>query len=240
MDFIPAGYITICDAVDRILRATHGADWGAQEIGLESEKVSIPGTRDAVGQSIEGQPYDRMAIATARKQKKKAEGQLLSALSFGELVAEIEDGPPVPKEYWQTYGARTTVITSILELGDGAKPEDVRWQHRRVLFEIEQFDVWLTGAPAAAIKQRSRRHDLGQDALLKNKIKSVLAAAGRRWPDPSRQPGRNQMARLLLEEDAVRKTGYKDHTIRKVLDGSYSASQRLGIPGYPGIDIRPK
>ncbi len=48
------------------------------------------------------------------------------------------------------------------------------------------------------------------------------------------------MARLLLEEDAVRKTGYKDHTIRKVLDGSYSASQRLDIPGYPGIDIRPK
>ena len=68
MDFIPSGYINIRNALDRILRATHGDDWGQQEIGLEKDKVRVAGAFDENEQPIEGQPYDRKAIARARQQ----------------------------------------------------------------------------------------------------------------------------------------------------------------------------
>jgi hypothetical protein len=48
------------------------------------------------------------------------------------------------------------------------------------------------------------------------------------------------MARLLAADDAVRHTGYKEPTIRKILNGSYAASRRLNIPEYPETNIRKK
>ena len=44
MDFILDCYFTIRDANDHILRATHCEDWSRQEIEIESEEVTVPGT----------------------------------------------------------------------------------------------------------------------------------------------------------------------------------------------------
>jgi hypothetical protein len=44
MDFITTGFLTIRDAVKRLLSATHGDDWGSREIVLENDATDIPGT----------------------------------------------------------------------------------------------------------------------------------------------------------------------------------------------------
>lgn len=238
VDFIPAGYITVREAVHRILRKTHGEDWGKKEIELEGDEIVIPGAFDEAGQPAMGRPLDREAVKTGRLQVRDAESHLRSALSSAELIGVVEDGPPVPREYWDSPGATTTMHVGILVLGAGAQPEDRQWQDRRVLVETQEFESWLTGNSIVQAHRGQRRHDVEDDARLRNKIDTVLAAANR--VNRRKRLGRNQLAELLAEDDAVKGTGYKEQTIRKILNGSYSASRRLDIPGYPGIDPRVK
>lgn len=238
MDFIPADYITVREAVHRILRKTHGEDWGQKEIELEDDEIVVPGAFDEAGQPAKGQPLDREAVATARKQMRDAESRLLSALSSGELIGVVEDGPPVPREYWDSSGAATTMHAGILDLGVGAQPEDRQWQHRRVLVKTQEFESWLIGNSATQIHRRQRIRGVEDDLKLRNRIETVLAVAKRL--DPGKTLGRNQLADLLANDGEVKKVGYSDQTIRKILNGSYSASRRLDIPGHPGIDPRVK
>ena len=240
MDFIPAGYITLRTAVDRILRATHGDEWGRQEITLEKNEITVPGAIDENDQLIKRRPYDREAVALVRQQVRNAEEIARTVLVAGELVAEMQDGPPIPQDYWKSAGAGITLNTGNLQLGDGVCLEDRQWQHHRVLLKIKEFDTWLTGEQVDTKKPQQRRHDAEHDTVLRNKIKTVLAVAKRRWPRPDQIPGRNQMARLLAANVTLKKNGYKESTLRKILGGSYSASRRLKLPGYPDIDIRKK
>jgi hypothetical protein len=242
MDFIPAGYITIREAVDRILRKSHGDNWGKQEIELEADEITYPSAGaddDSLPINI-GRPHDRKKVAAGKQQTRDAEGVLLTALVEEKLVAEIDDGPPVPRQYWQLSGAKTTLSTGHLQLGPAAKPEDLKWQHYRVLLKTENFDAWLNGIIGSTTETRGRKRNVANDALVQNKIESVLAAAGRKWKKGMPLPGRNQAARILIEERSIRDTGYSEETIRKILDGTYSASKRLKIPGFPGIDPRSK
>ena len=239
MDFIPAGYITIPTAVDRILRARHGEDWGSRELALEDGSVDDIKICDIGGNIVTAQHYDRQAIALARQQTRAAGEELRLALSAGTLAAVVDEGPEVPREYWQTGGADVTTHTGILELGAAAQPEDLKWQHCRVLLKEDSLVAWLVPeAPEVRDPQPIRRHTKEADVRLANRIKIVLSVAKRRWQDQTNRPGRNEMARLLGEDKAVRATGYKSQTIRKILDGTYSASRRLDIPGIAGIDPR--
>ena len=52
MDFIPEGYITIRDAMHRILHVTYAEDWGQQEVQLESEEATVPGTNIGNGVTL--------------------------------------------------------------------------------------------------------------------------------------------------------------------------------------------
>lgn len=242
MDFIPTGYITIRDAIDRILRTTHGEDWGQQEIELEDEDIAVPGTDVGNGKPLYTRPYNRTVVAEAKQQVTKAEEKLLYEFQNGNLIPEIEEGPPVPLHYWETSGSNTTIKTGLLQLGEGAKPEDLKWQNRRLLLKVEKLEKWLTGTSVSDEdkKRKPRKHNADQDFKLRNKIETVLAAAKRLYPDPKKMPEKNQLARLLEVDDLVRPTEYKYETIRKILDGSYSASKRLDIPGYSGIDTQRK
>ena len=158
MDFIPAGYITIPTAVDRILRARHGEDWGSRELALENESLDGIKVRDIDGNILTGQPYDREAVALARQQTRAAEEELLLALSAGKLDAEVDNGPMVPRKYWQTSGAGVTIHTGSPELGAAAQPEDLKWQHCRVLLRADSFGAWLfPEAPEAREPQPTRR-----------------------------------------------------------------------------------
>ncbi len=238
MDFIPAGYITIRDAIDCILRATHGEDWGQQEIELESEEVAVPGTNIGNGEPLSAYPYNRSEIAEASQQMRLAEEKLLTELQSKNLKAEVEEGLQIPRTYWGTPGASTTMQTGLLQLGVGAQPEDLKLHHKRVLLKQEALDDWLTNIDGNKSDVRARRRGADEDAVIRSKIELIHAAAKRLWPEGKDAPGRNQAARLLAEEKTVNETGYSEQTIRKIVDGSYSASVRLKIPGLPGIDTR--
>jgi len=177
-------------------------------------------------------------VAAVRQQERDTEAFLTAALVEGTLVAEVEGGPPVPRVFWQSSGASTTITTRVLQLDGGAQPEDLQWQHHRVVLKIDKFDKWLNDGSAADTKEpRHRREDVEKDAMLRNKIESVLSAAKRKWPSLEKMPRANQMARLLALDDAVKEIGYKEPAIRKILSGRYTVSKRLKILGYPDINI---
>ena len=90
----------------------------------------------------------------------------------------------------------------------------------------------LAEAERRQIDRRPRTRDVEADALLKNRIKTVIAKAKNRWPDPEKRPGLNQMARLLVEgqpKSKVEKFG--EDAIRKILAGTYKPARNIGIPG---------
>lgn len=226
MDFIPEGTITIRTAVDLILRKRQGDDWGSRQIYLEDEPDP-----ELAG----GYHYDRKAIALVHSQVSEAQDELHDALVTGTLSANIEDGPPVPIEYWSTNRAQTALSTNLLVLGDSTAPEDLKWHNRRILLDEVRFREWLSNGQDKP--KRTRTVEPEADAVLRNKIEIVLATAIRLWR-PQNRPGRNEMAKQLANEPQVKNTGYTAQTIRKILNGSYSASRRLGIPGLAGFDTR--
>ncbi len=90
--------------------------------------------------------------------------------------------------------------------------------------------------PAEAERRQLDRHprkrNVEADALLENNIKTVLAKAKNRWPDPETCPGVNQMAKMLVEGEPNKKVGgYSEEAIRKILSGTYKPAKDRGIPG---------
>ena len=235
---VPTGYLTISEAVSALLQRTHGKNWGQREIEYEDEEITIPGAFTDEGKPVRGQPLDREILAVAHQQGQEARSQLGTALANGNLTALIEDGPSVRPSYWSQPQAETTLITGRLELGNFPDPEISRWQHRRVLLTQKQFDAWLKNIPGIGMEARGRRQNSDKDTIVKLKIESVLAAAKRLWPEGKPRPSRNQAARRLAKEGSVKETGYSEETLRKILNGTYPASRRLGIRGFPGIDTR--
>ncbi len=90
----------------------------------------------------------------------------------------------------------------------------------------------LTPEPSDKEKkpQAKRKRDVGADAALKTRIKSVLAMARRIWPKPKKRPGISVMAKELGRLHR-KELSYKFETIRKILKCTYSVSVRLGIRG---------
>lgn len=86
------------------------------------------------------------------------------------------------------------------------------------------------GPPSREIDKRPRKHDPIQDGLLRNKIENVLACARKLAPDPKKRLPIRAMA-AELERKLPKDVGYSRSTIRKILQGTYSASKRLGIAG---------
>jgi len=235
---VPTGQITIPEAVTDLLQRTHGKNWGQQEIGYEADEIPVLGAFTDDGKPELGQPLDREVVKEGRDQIRKARDKLGTALANGELTALIEDGPLIRPSYWGQSQAETTLITGILELGNFPDPEISKWRHRRVLLKQKQFDTWLNKFTGIGVETRGRRQNVDKDRIVKLKIEAVLATAKRLWPEKQRPPGRNQAARRLAEEKPVKDTGYSVETLRKILSGTYPASLRLGIRGFPGIDTR--
>lgn len=238
MVIAPTGYLPLREAVTSILQHTHGKFWGQQEIGLESDAVPVPGTSNNVGGPLKGQPLDRQAIATAREQERNARKRLSDALVAGELTAEIEGDHSIHLSYWDQPPAATTLITGIFEAGNTTDPNITRWQNHPVLLNQKQFNRWLKGVPGLQDQTRGRRMDPAKDATLEIKIRQVLATAKRLWSKDKPVHGYRQAAKLLAADRSLKDIGYSVETIRKILDGTYSASKRLGIPGFPGIDTQ--
>ena len=74
--------------------------------------------------------------------------------------------------------------------------------------------------------------DVEADALLKNRIETVIAKAKTRWPDPETRPGVNQMALMLVDGQPKSKVqNYGQDAIRKILADTYKPAMRFSIPG---------
>ena len=82
--------------------------------------------------------------------------------------------------------------------------------------------------PTIGLKPRkARKHDTEKDALLRNKLEQVLAAA-------RTLKGKSGMAIRPLAEMVSRQKkdqGFGEETVRKILAGRYPAQKRLGIAG---------
>ena len=76
----------------------------------------------------------------------------------------------------------------------------------------------------------ARKHDKEEEAKREIKIKNVLALARRDYPNSKKRPGIRPMAKELVRKHGA-KLGFKENTVRKILDGSYPASKNLEIPG---------
>jgi hypothetical protein len=72
-----------------------------------------------------------------------------------------------------------------------------------------------------------RRRNAQDDALLKNKIRAVLASAKQLWPDKRKRPKTTPMVNELIRRGKAQ--GYSSEALRKILDGTYEPAKRLGI-----------
>ena len=78
--------------------------------------------------------------------------------------------------------------------------------------------------------RHERKQNAEQDALLRNQINTVITKARSKWPGPKKRPTVRAMAKELCRLHK-KELGLSFETIRKILDGTYSASQRLNISG---------
>ena len=73
---VPTGCLTIPEAIAVLLQKVHGKNWGQQEIGFESDSVTVPGAFTDDGEPVRGQPLDREVLTAVRQQGQEARGQL--------------------------------------------------------------------------------------------------------------------------------------------------------------------
>ncbi len=69
-----------------------------------------------------------------------------------------------------------------------------------------------------------------KDRALKDEIEKVRRLARQQWPKAKERPEVRRMARELLDKSG-KEIPFKFETVRKILDGAYSPSQRLNIVG---------
>jgi hypothetical protein len=79
--------------------------------------------------------------------------------------------------------------------------------------------------PRQGLVPQPRR--IEDEARLRHKIETVLAAARRTWK-PEKRPSINEMAKELAKSE---KLEFKEGTIRVILQGRYPPQRRLGIKG---------
>ncbi len=170
-----------------------------------------------------------------------AQTHILSALRDGTLTAFVlqYDGRlfVVPKEYWDDDFADATLAEG--EFHGIGKSKNLK--DRPIILHTKDWENWTEeharsrdrraddDAPTADQEQTNRKRDVEADALLKNQIEAVLALARTEWPKGKKFPGTKPAAKDLLRKHRG-KLNYKFSAVCKILDGTYPASRRLGIP----------
>ncbi len=171
-----------------------------------------------------------------------AQTHILSALRDGTLTTFVlqRDGKSfvVPKEYWDDDFADATLAEG--EFSGIGKSKNLK--NLPMVLHTKDWENWTEeharsrnrrandDAPTADQKKTKRKRDVEADALLKNRIETVLAMARKEWPNRKKFPGIKPAARELVRKHRD-KLNYKFDTVCQILDGTYPASQRLGIPG---------
>ena len=162
---------------------------------------------------------------------------------------ETHENPhQIPLEHWQSdrvdwEGSKLTLIspTGILTIRRIKVPTKPLFEMfpREVVGALKgETIVVAMGKTAEEPKDKSRppsrkrrKRSTKEDALLKNRIERVIAAARRKWPDPKKRPDTRVMAKDLAADTNL---GYGEETIRKILEGRYRPAKELGILGLSG------
>ena len=141
-------------------------------------------------------------------------------LASGEWLAWGREGSPVgpwrllPADAWRYFRFRRGDVVEV------PGPPPIRFYGVRVAPAKRE------GAVATAPKS-ARRRNAQHDALLKIRIKAVVAAARLLWPNKDERPPVTQMAMELHRRNKAE--GYSSETLRRILHGTYAPAERLGI-----------
>ena len=127
----PMGYISIPDAVDRVLRALHGEPEEIPWIdGDEPNKTTL----------------DEAVLARGRRQSTGAQEWLLAELVAGRLVAQARDHE-IPAEYWTCNGAHTTAHTGCLQPPEVSASDYAEIAYKPCFIERSAFEKRLAKVP---------------------------------------------------------------------------------------------
>jgi hypothetical protein len=166
-------------------------------------------------------------------------GPLDSSWWRDELPEGLPMGPTGPYEH---YARRNIVYRMVRnETGDETlvHASDVRVPRA-------ELEMWLRGestsadSTSEAAQSANRRSSKGKrtkvrapedDAMLVNRINSVLAAAKRTWPKHAKLPGWQPMSEELAKSQTL---GFAASTIRQIVTGRYLPMRRLGLKGLNG------
>ena len=170
---------------------------------------------------------------------------LLRALADGSVLARGIRPPDrkfvaIPKGVWSSgqINWRASTVVDFPDVYQSVQVDRLQAGERDELRTIPDPQP-ATPTPATIAREnrqqrRKRRRSVEDDALLRNRIKSVLAVASRRWRDPQKRPELRQMARELARNQGAA-LGYKsEETLRQILRGSYKPMRRLGIRRLSG------
>ncbi len=160
--------------------------------------------------------------------------------------------PPKPpgKEFDDAFDlfARMEELEEAINNSEGTKKESLQEQYIELLksdnrlldkMRLEADDA-QPSTPAKADQaqaedglegKRSRARDSATEALLKNKIETVVTAARHRWPNSEKHPAFYAMAGELARDPKFKNPGYGRSAIRMILNGTYPAAKRFGISG---------
>ena len=172
----PKGYISIPDAVDRVLRTLHG------------EPKTVPWSEKDLDQEQKAEGFtlalDKAVLDRGRERDTEAQDWLITRLSAGRLVAEVGD-VEVPAEYWTCYGAHTTAHTGIFqppEMSAWVYPELAKLANQPCFIERSAFEEQLS--PKNKGGRPKHQHDEIVEAVLKEL--SAQVEQGAKKPTKSR------------------------------------------------------
>ena len=147
--------------------------------------------------------------------------RLLHELRDGKLIASARNGLleprlDVPPSAWRS------VKEAEIDWRRNAVPAHNLWD-----VEIRPPTATVDAVSADRLNGRSRRRSAHDDALLKNKLETVIKNATQCWPDKQKRPPITIMAKDLIQRKKAE--DYQGDTLRKILSGTYEPAKRLRI-----------
>jgi hypothetical protein len=247
---LPPDLTILSDAVIQTLQSIYGAEFVAEwtEESLETETQAKHRYKMHCDGKFTG--LDAVEVEEAIRRERPAYGRraraysdvydrLAAAFGNGQLILFAvgrEEGSGKPfREECRFNGLdefQTEVLLREGNLRNIGDPRDFA-------VDKECFSRWLNPVAAAqppqsqpALEPTVRKRKLpdpGADALLRNRIETVLSCARGKLRDGL---AKRQLARLVWESSSA--SDFGEETIRKIIGGEYKPQIRLGIAGLSG------
>ena len=171
-------------------------------------------------------------IPTLKSDRLLAGVELLRKCQNGDITLQgIRNGRGESEKISREFSIESEFepLSNAIYVKDQWQPE-TPWQK----VNLYRDDVLALWPPDEATENRAtkapRKRDVEADAKQRIRIEKVLAKARTLWPDAKNRPGIKPMAGELVRNHR-NNLDYKFGAVCKILDGTYPASRRRGIPG---------